>query len=60
MSPLYSYECTCSALKSDMRKIDERHDGPTCRCGKKMTLRIEPPAAIVKNPAVPRGNAHQG
>ena len=53
--PLYVYECTnCNAQRSDVRKIDERHDGPTCRCGAKMKLLIGATPGIVKDPAVPR------
>lgn len=54
--PLYAYKCdVCKAEAQDVRKIDERHDGPRChRCGAVMVLQVSPVAGIVKNPAVPR------
>lgn len=55
--PLYSYYCKpCNASRVDVRKIDDRHNGPKCdRCRKKMVLQISSVSGVVKNPAVPRG-----
>lgn len=54
--PLYSYHCKpCDASRLDVRKIDERHNGPKCdRCRRKMVLQVSPVSGVVKNPAVPR------
>ena len=39
--PIYTYHCKdCDRIETGYRKIDDRHDGPTCRCGRKMELRI--------------------
>lgn len=56
--PLYSYRCkACGWQREDMRKVDERHDGPQCdRCRQLMRLEIDPVAGVVKNPAVPKGS----
>lgn len=54
--PLYTYRCNpCKKERDDMRRIEERHDGPQCdRCRKKMFLQISPVAGVVVNPAAPR------
>lgn len=55
--PLYHYQCPrCRAETSDLRKMDERDDGPICyRCAQaQMNLILCPVAGIVKNPAVPK------
>lgn len=57
--PAYNYQCpNCGAVKTDMRKIEERHDGPRCHqgCRFKMKLLVSPVVGIVKNPAVPKGS----
>lgn len=54
--PLYSYKCPlCGWHKEDMRRIEERHDGPHCwHDGTQMELQLDPVRGSVKNPAVPR------
>ena len=57
--PLYVYSCPrCQQMRSDIRCIDQRHDGPLCDVCipvTKMELVIGATPGIVKNPAVPRG-----
>lgn len=54
--PLYVYVCSpCRKSRTDMRKIEQRHDGPKCdSCGQQMSLEIGATPGIVKNPAVPK------
>lgn len=35
--PLYSYECReCGAIRDEFRKVDNRNDPLTCKCGESM------------------------
>lgn len=56
--PLYEYVCPkCDRGSAEMRKLDERFDGPTCqRCLVPMALQVSAVSVIVKNPAVPRSS----
>lgn len=56
--PLYEYECPrCASQRSDVRTVEQRHDGPKCDfCSTPMALVVSPVRGVVKNPAVPRGN----
>jgi len=55
--PLYQYKCPkCGWLREDMRKVEERADGPVCdrHPDTKMHLNITAAAVVIKDPAVPR------
>ena len=55
--PTYTYLCEkCKRTTQETKSISGMsRPMPRCQCGKKMALIIDtPPAAIIKNPAVPR------
>lgn len=41
--PLYTYACPNGHVTDDLRKVEERHNAPTCHCGESTKLEVQPP-----------------